>query len=261
MASAMKVRRLTGTLGAEVWADKSLETLSTDEVIDAMERYGVLAFRGVEGLSTEDFVSFGARLGRLELSAQGASDFPELTRLTHDAQRPASENIWHTDMSFRASPPLGALLRAIEIPQAGGDTVFADMRWVFDRLPDAIREALTGLEAEHDIAKHAHTHIQAELHEKFPPVSHPVLQTHPMTKEAFVYVNAAYTTRVRDVSPADSDALLQYLSALVTTPECQCRVRWDLGTVVLWDNRDMQHYAVGDYFPAVRTMERLSIAQ
>ncbi len=221
--------------------------------------HGVLVLRGLGAMTVEDLVLFGSSLGVLEESSYPVPGHPMLTRFTHDAARPPTENVWHSDMSFRASPPIGTVLRSVELPAAGGDTLFADMRWVLTNLSKGVVEALEDLEAEHDIARHAPPHQRDALHARFPPICHPLIRVHPVSGHRYLFANSAYTTRVMGIDQDMSDALLRLVAGQVQIPECQCRVRWEQGTVVIWDNRHLQHYAVSDYLPQVRTMERLSL--
>ncbi len=254
----MKTRCITPNLGLEAWPT-SLDSIDSDEVWALLAKYGVLVLRGIKNLSRDDFVAFGERLGNLEKSPQPVPGFPTLTSFTHDITNPPTENIWHSDMSFLASPPLGRILRSVIVPDVGGDTLFADMRWVLNNLPYGVLEAIKGLEAEHDIAKHAPLKLRDELRDRCPPINHPLILTHPISGDDYLFCNNAYTTRVLGVTEDESEALLRLIFTRTLIPEAQCRVRWDLETVLLWDNRHLQHYAVGDYLPATRSMERLTI--
>jgi taurine dioxygenase len=223
-------------------------------------RHGVLVFRAQSALTRAGQIAFARHFGVPEVLPRGDPDDPEIVRIEHGPDAPPTENIWHCDMSFRPAPPLGAVLRAIEVPEAGGDTLFADMRDVWARLPDSVRSTLRQLRATHDIAKWASPDLAETLRTAAPVHPHPVVAIHPETAEEILFVNVAYTTRLDRLSEADSDALLESLFREVAVPEVQCRVRWEPGTVVVWDNRSVQHYACGDYLPARRVMERVSLA-
>lgn len=254
----MKINRITPILGIEAWPI-SLNDIDSKDLWQLLAQHGVVVLRGLKGVSKEEFVAFGTRLGNLEESTRPVKGFPTLTSFTHDATHPATENIWHSDMSFLASPPLCRIIRAKVLPESGGDTLFADMRWVLNNLPKGIFKAIENLEAEHDIVKHAPLSKHEELHAHCPPTSHPLVKFHPISSDYYLFCNIAYTTRVLGITPDESKALLDFLFNRILVPEAQCRVRWDLETIVVWDNRHIQHYAVGDYFPATRSMERLTI--
>jgi len=254
---------ITPVLGAEVaHIDLAvrLDEACAADLRTALNRYGLLVFRNQSAITRADQVAFAQLFGPLERSPLGEDADPDVVRIIHDATRPPTENIWHVDHSFREVPPRGAVLRAIEVPRAGGDTLFADMRAVFRRLPTEVRALLRDLQAIHDIAKWAPAERVDELHAAAPLVTHPALCRHPETGEETLFVNAAYTTGFVGIERSEGVALLDFLLRHVNVPEVQCRLRWQAGTVAVWDNRALQHYAVGDYFPARRIMERASIA-
>jgi taurine dioxygenase len=259
----MEMCALTPIFGVEI-SGIELDSCSTQfakEVIrPLLIKHKLLVFRGQRRLTPEAHIRVAGALGTLEYFAGALSDYPELVRITHCPESPPSENIWHSDMSFREEPPMGAVLRAVSVPKSGGDTVFADMRYAFSRLPSAVRLFIANLEASHSVAKCAPDNVRPELASALPPVVHPVVRLHPETQEELLYVNSAYTTHVVGLDESDSSALLNLLFRQVLVPECQCRVRWTDETMVIWDNRALQHYAVGDYLPSTRIMERASLA-
>ena len=152
-----------------------------------------------------------------------------------------------------------ANLRALKLPKVGGDTLFANMVAAYERLSDEIKEKIENLYASHDIARSLGKGAE-ELHDKYPPMVHPVVRTHPETKERLIYVNSAFTDHIVDMEPEESQQLLDTLYKTAWNPEVQCRFSWRLGSIAFWDNRSCQHFAVSDYFPEVRVMERVTIA-
>jgi taurine dioxygenase len=261
--SELDVRPLTPVVGAEVLG-VDLAAECSDALKEPLRRlllrHGVLVFRDQYSLTRESQIRFASHFGSLERYPAGEPTHPEIVCVDHGVHAPPTENVWHSDMSFRGTPPMGSLLRAIVLPPVGGDTVFADMRQAWSRLSEAIRSLVHDLRAEHDIAKWADDPTTKELRESAPPVEHPLVRVHPETEEELLYVNASYTTRVIGLSTGDSTALLDHLFRQVVIPELQCRISWKPGTVVFWDNRSMQHYALGDYLPSRRVMERVTIA-
>lgn len=253
---------ITAVFGAEI-APFDFEGPFDDATVTwlraALSTHGVLVFRQSPDLPREHLIRFARIFGMIEQSPRGDPANPEITCIVHDATAPPTENIWHVDHSFRRAPPIGAVLRAVELPSAGGDTVFADMRAVWQRLPESVREVLSGLEAVHDIAKWAPQDRADELRAMAPPVPHAAKLRHLGSERDILYVNAGYTTGFAGLDPHVSQVLLDYLLQMVTVPEVQLRLRWSPGTIAVWDNRSMQHYAVGDYFPARRIMERISL--
>ncbi|GAA3447349.1 TauD/TfdA dioxygenase family protein [Planomonospora venezuelensis] len=222
-------------------------------------RHGVLVFRGQAALTPQGQIALARCFGGVTPLPSGLPGHPEIARIDHGVDAPPTENVWHSDMSFLPNPPIGALLRAVRLPAVGGDTLFADMRAAWRRLPERLREVVRDLSAEHDIAKCARAEERGRL-AGFPPAVHPLMRAHPETGEEILFANPAYTTRVVGIPENESAALLGRLFRMASVPEVQCRVRWAEGTVVLWDNRSVQHYAVADYLPERRIMDRVAIA-
>jgi taurine dioxygenase len=272
------VAPLTPTIGAEV-TGLDLREVDDDVFADlhrCLLEWKVLFFRD-QHLDRASHAAFARRFGPLEthpfFKHVGATpdqpDDPEVVRFAKGAAAAGYENVWHTDVTWRDEPAWGAVLRAIEIPEVGGDTLWADMGAAYDGLPDAIRGRIDTLAAEHDWVSSFGRTMPDDLVERlradFPPVRHPAVRTHPDTGRRTLFVNSIFTTRLFDADgvplPADeSDALLDLLCRRADLPEYQCRFRWTPGAVALWDNRATQHYASNDYFPQVRVMERVSIA-
>lgn len=183
--------------------------------------------------------------------------------IAHGPDLRGQENFWHSDVTWRAEPSLGSILRALEVPDTGGDTLFADMAAAFRALSPTMQDMLRTMRAVHDIARVFAKRLGKsveELHEKYPPQVHPMVRTHPETGEQALYVNTAFTSYIEGLSDKESAALLSHLYAQAVVPERQCRFRWRAGSIAFWDNRAAQHYAVSDYFPAIRRMERVTIA-
>lgn len=264
--SSIEVRPLTGHCGAEIEGltladppDQLAEVLR-----EPLFRYGVLVFRGQTGFTPAAQVALARCFGEVAALAAalpaGLPEQREVSRIWHGPDSPPTENIWHSDLSFLPDPPMGAVLRAVVVPPVGGDTLFADMRAAWRRLAPDLQRIVRTLKAEHNVAKHMPV-AQRELCDDLPSTVHPVVRIHPETQEEILYVNPAYTTRVLGVTEQESKALLSHLFGQASVPEIQCRIRWTEGTVLLWDNRSTQHYAVADYLPAVRVMDRVAISE
>ena len=270
-ALGLELRPLTPTVGAEIGGVDLSRPLS-DETIDGIRRalldYKVVFFRD-QDITTEQHLAFARRFGELEVHpfAPHKPDYPEVLAITHDRDSRGRENTWHSDVTWRESPSLGSILRAVEIPPVGGDTLFADMVAAYAGLSDAIKEEIEGKLAVHDFAhfraalrRRGKTEAEIEaFNTRFPMVEHPVVRTHPETGEKAIYVNAAFTQHIVGVSPERSRELLAHLYAQAAIPEYQCRFRWETNSIAFWDNRSSQHYAVSDYWPAVRRMERVTV--
>ncbi|MFE0381058.1 TauD/TfdA dioxygenase family protein [Streptomyces inhibens] len=256
------------TLGAEIRGLDLSRPLSEGlrtELNRALLEWKVLFFRG-QHLSSAAQREFACNWGELEtnpLLAPGDSkDVVRFDKATGGV--PTFENVWHTDVTFRERPALGAVLQLREVPPAGGDTMWADMAAAYDNLPMEIRALIDGAHAVHDyLPGFARFYSPAQLapfQAEFPPVEHPVVRRHPETGRRMLFVNASFTTRIVGLTEAESDRLLRVLFQQAHVPEYQVRWRWQAGDIAFWDNRATQHYAVNDYGTHPRVAERVAIA-
>lgn len=262
---------MTPTIGAEIEGidlSRPLTSATVSALRQALLDWKVLFFRD-QDITTEQHLAFARAFGELEVHpfAPHKPDYPEVLAITHDDKSRGRENTWHSDVTWRAEPSLGSILRAIELPPVGGDTLFADMYAAYDGLKDEVKARIDGAVAVHDFAHFrlgmrkrglSEEQIQA-FNDKYPMVEHPVVRTHPETGRKCLYVNAAFTQHIVGMEKAQSDALLAHLYAQAAIPEYQCRFRWEKNSIAFWDNRASQHYAASDYFPAVRRMERVTV--
>lgn len=198
----------------------------------------------------------------------GHDDVPEVMVLAHDATHRANSDRWHNDVTYLATPPQAAVLYAEEIPELGGDTLWANMYRAYETLSDPLKQLVSNLRALHSFAKNFTPERFAALrmedrresmYAQHPPVSHPVARTNPATGRKALFVNADFTSHIEGVTPRESEALLRLLFEHMAQPEFQVRWRWRAGTVAFWDNRWTQHCALADYFPARRRMLRATI--
>jgi taurine dioxygenase len=280
LRDSIRVEPLTCALGAEVWnvslGDAARDDALLAEIRALWLRHKVLFFRD-QDLTRADHVAFARRFGELEDHpvAGGDPEHPGLVRIykTPDKPNDRYENAWHCDATWRENPPMGCVLHCVECPPVGGDTMWADMVLAYEKLPEDVKRQIAGLRARHSIEATFGAAMPEEkrlaLHAQFPDAEHPVVRTHPETREKVLFVNA-FTThftnfhtaeRVRhgqDYAPGAAQ-LLHYLIAQAAIPEYQVRLRWKKGTVAFWDNRSTQHYAVMDYPPCHRRMERAGI--
>ncbi len=265
------IEPVSPTLGGEVRGVDLAHELSDDDIATirtGLLEHKVLFFRD-QDITTEQHLAFAARFGDLEVHpfAPHAPDHPEVLAITHDETSPGQENGWHSDVTWRTEPSLGSVLRMIEGPSVGGDTLFSDMYAAYDGLPDAIKARVDGLTARHDFTRFkigmrtrgATDDEVAEMERQYPNPHHPVIRTHPETGRKAIYVNAAFTKEIDGLPSDESNELLALLYAQAAYPEYQCRLRWEPNTIAFWDNRSVQHYAASDYFPNVRRVERVTI--
>jgi len=267
----------TPTIGAEVSGldlDRPLSTAEAEWLHDAWLAHKVLFFRD-QDIGHDSHVRLGRLFGELEGHPviPHIDGYPEILRiegvegvkLTAETLAPfQAYNKWHTDVTFRERPSIASILRARVLPPRGGDTMWADAAAAYAGLPQPVKDRIEGLDAEHDIVRSFGGRVgedkRAELAEAFPPVRHPVVRTHPETGEKVLYVNYTFTTRVLGLPEAESDRLLRLLFDRIKVPEYQVRFRWSPNAIGIWDNRSTQHYAVGDYWPAHRVLERVTVS-
>lgn len=267
----------TPTIGAELSGldlDAPLSDAQAEIVHAAWLTRKVIFFRD-QDISYESHL----RLGRLFGELEGHPVIPHVEGHPHvliikgvEGVTPTAETIepfkaynkWHTDVTFRAQPSIASVLRMRLMPALGGDTMWADTAAVYTGLPQAVKDRIDSLDAEHDIIHSFGGRVgeekKAQLAQAFPPVRHPVVRTHPETGEKIVYVNHTFTSRILDIPPEESDALLKLIYDRIKVPEYQVRFRWTPNAIGIWDNRSTQHYAVGDYWPADRVLERVTVS-
>lgn len=257
---------LSPAIGAElIGADlREVDDELIAEVRRALLIYKVVFFRD-QDIGREEHVKLASGFGDLEIHPATPKKQPnqEVLRIAHGPNSRGQENMWHSDVTWREEPSLGSILRAIELPEVGGDTLFSNMVMAFEGLDDELKERLCKMEAVHDIARVFAKRLNKspeDLHDKYPPKTHPVVRTHPETGERLIYVNGAFTDYIKGMERDESDSLLKYLYSRAAVPEYQCRFRWAPGSLAFWDNRACQHYAASDYFPNIRIMERVTVA-
>ncbi len=264
---ALDVRPMTPAIGAQIHGiDLGAPDIadSVPQIRAALLRHGVIFFRD-QDLSQEQHTAFARHFGELEVHPATPKEQPnpEVLRIGYGPKSRGQENTWHSDVTWREEPSLGSILLAREVPDCGGDTLFANMHLAYERLSEQMKRFCEGLTAVHDISRVFAKRLgkaPEELHDKYPPMRHPVIRTHPETGERAIYVNVAFTSHIEGLSKDESKWLLDHLYATARDVEIQCRFRWEAGSVAFWDNRVCQHFAVSDYFPARRVMERVTIA-
>ncbi len=269
---SIEILPINGFIGAEVrGVDLSqLNDLTFKVLHDAFVQYEVLVLRDQQKMTLDDQMAFGARFGPLSIHpfSPNMEDKPEVIVLDYSADHPAARtDIWHADETFRPNPPIVTMLRARIVPDRGGDTCFSSMTAAYRGLSERMQQYVHGLECQHDFKPFRslfndspeHKRKLRELEDAFPNPWHPVVRVHPVTGRRTIYVNPQFSIRIRGMKDDESHSLLQYLFAQAHTPEYQLRVKWQPDTVVLWDNRSVQHYAPHDYYPQRRSMERVTI--
>ena len=266
-----EIRRLSPTIGAELLGVDLNQEISDelkDDIYQALLVYKVIFFRDQE-IDTEQHMKFARLFGDLEIHPFATNDVdnPEVLKITHDENSRGRENTWHSDVTWRLKPSLGSILKMVQKPNHGGDTLFADMYAAYDNLPEEVKGKLEGEVAVHDFANFRKGLVKKGLsqeeidkvNEKFPNPEHPVIRTHPDTGKKCIYVNLAFTQYIKGWEPEESERMLKFLYSRASIPEYQCRFSWENGSIAFWDNRSCQHYANSDYYPQVRKVERVTI--
>lgn len=271
--STARVKRINPNIGAEIIGVDPSGPLTKADVATietALIDHEVLVFKGLEHITVDDQIAFARNFGELTIHpfSPNMGDKPEVIVLdNHKDNPPWSTDVWHSDETFRDEPPLGTMLLCRITPEIGGDTLFASMTCAYEGLSDRMQRHIDGLEAIHDFkpfrtlfgADPAHRAKLRDMEDKFPNPTHPVVRVHPVSGRKILNVNPQFTLRVAGMSEAESRVLLDFLFQQARVPDHQLRVRWEPGQMAFWDNRSTQHYAVHDYWPQRRRMERVTL--
>ena len=265
-----EIRPVTGCIGAEIRGVDLREDLpqsTIDTLRAALLEHLVLFFRD-QPITVEQQVAFTARCGELVVHPFGPKhpDHPEIIVLDQVAPKGEGADVWHADTTYVPEPPLGSVLRAVQLPTTGGDTGFVNMIAAYEALSPPIRELIDDLRAVHDITGNV---VRAnrfgdssmsleEALAAWPPVSHPVVRTHPESGRKALYVYDVAVSQIEGLTERESQALLPLLCEHVRSPEFQCRFRWEPDSLVFWDNRAVQHCGVPD-FTERRVMHRATL--
>lgn len=285
---SISVEICTPNIGAEIGnvnlADASQDPDAIAEIRRLWLKHKVIFFRDQDITPLEQQV-FAAQFGELEAHPLAPSH-PEADKLLmlyrnlnpekpSFVEKASKENIWHSDVTFKNCPPRGAVLRCEQGPEAGGDTMWANMAMAYEKLPENIKRRIDGLYARHSVESSFGAQLptaeRRALAERSPNADHPVVLVHPETREKVLFVNSAFTTyfsnyfNVEDVRfgldfMPEAHHLLNYLALQASIPEYQVRLKWRKNTVAMWDNLLCQHYAVADYGKTPRKMLRATIS-
>ncbi|MCJ1883783.1 taurine dioxygenase [Pseudomonas sp. LA21] len=271
--TTLSIEPISPALGAIVSGVRladPLDDAAQRQIEQALLNHQVLFFRD-QPLTPTQQANFAARFGDLHIHPIYPSSPEQREVIVLDtAVTDVRDNaIWHTDVTFLETPALGAVLAAKQLPPYGGDTLWASGIAAFEALSKPLQQLLDGLTATHDISKSfpqerfgatdADLARLEEARRKNPPRSHPVIRTHPVTGRKALFVSDGFTTRINELEPAESRAILDLLFAHFARPEFTVRWRWKENDVAFWDNRVTQHYAVDDYRPQRRVMHRATI--
>lgn len=266
------VRKLTPAIGAELSGidlNQPIDTATADKIYEALLDNLVIFFRD-QDIAPQNHLAFARSFGALDkphpVYAQ-VDGHDGIVLLENNAGNPPDTNEWHADVTFQQDPPFASILVARDVPECGGDTLWASMYAAYDTLPTDIKARIDGLTAIHDMGAFRNNFAAGEktadkaltAMQRFGMAVHPVVKTHPMTGRKCLFVNRSFTHSILGLSGDESRRLLAYLLDHIDAPEYQVRFKWTAGTVAMWDNRCTQHYAVNDYLPAHRCMNRVTI--
>lgn len=265
---SITVHPVTPRIGAEVSDIDITAPLSNrqrDELHHALSEHLVLFFRN-QKFTLETQKAFGRLFGELHIHSNtpGPEGHPEILPVHADAtsKRVAGE-YWHSDVSCDPEPPMGSILHLHTVPPSGGDTLFASSYAAYDALSPRMKTYLEGLTALHSgerwYRRTNALHNVDDSGQVFPKANHPVVRTHPVTRRKALFVNRGFTYRINELPQEESDAILNFLYTHSERPEFQVRFRWERDSVAFWDNRAVQHLALWDYFPNVRSGNRVTI--
>ncbi|NQU72850.1 MAG: TauD/TfdA family dioxygenase [Rhodospirillales bacterium] len=269
---ALQAERVGTCLAAEMTGIElaaPLDDAMVDAISAALVEHELLIFRD-QVMTTEQQIALGNKFGELTLHpfAPNGGETPELIVFDHDENNPPwGTDRWHSDETFRDEPPMGTILRAQIVPKPGGDTVFSSMSAAYDGLSDRMQHFISGMEAVHDFKPFRPLfedtpESRKDLHyfeDKYPPATHPIVREHPVSGRKVLFVNPQFTIAVKGMDERESRSLLDTLFQQILVPEYQYRVVWQPDTLIFWDNRSVQHYAIHDYFPQRRRLERVTI--
>lgn len=270
---AISLEPVTPTIGAIVHGvdlSKELSDGAVREIRNALLKHEVLFFEN-QNPSPQQHRDFAARFGALHVHPvyPQVEGTPEILVLDNHPGNPTDNDNWHTDVTFIETPPMASILAARLLPPWGGDTIWSSMTAAYEALSAPFREFLATLEAVHDftrsfppdrqVSRNAGEARYDKARREHPPVTHPVVRTHPETGKRGLFVNYGFTTHIKGLKRRESAALLKLLHEHIQQPEFLVRWRWKPRSIAFWDNRNTQHYAVNDYLPHRRVMHRATI--
>lgn len=268
----ISVSPVTGALGAEVAGVHlaRVDDATVTEIHAAFLEYQVLFFRDQE-ITRNQHLAFARHFGTLNIHPfeQPLKDegYPEVVLFQSGEKHPYVAQAWHSDITYLEQPPLGSVLRCVIAPPYGGDTMWVSMYAAYEALGDRMQRLLSDLTAIHDTAR-VHAYVQrtgGEISEdedrrlRSMSAEHPIVRTHPKTGRKGLFVNSHFTSSIKGMKAGESDALLNFLYRHIELPDFNCRFRWRVNSVAMWDNRCTQHRAVGDNPRAERLLERVTI--
>jgi taurine dioxygenase len=257
---ALQLRPVAPTCGAEIRGIdvRGLDEAGFAEVQRAFAAHRLLVFKD-QSLSPEQLMAFGERWGELHVHplTPHIEGYPPVQAIKNTGKKTTLNEHWHTDMSFEPVPPKITMLHALEIPDVGGDTAFSDQHAAYESLSEAFRTMLDGVRAVH--RSDALARIMGKDPREAPSATHPIFRTHPDTGRKALYVCRAFTQHLEGMSRTESAGILEFLFDRSVRPDFTLRHRWEVGDLVMWDNRSLLHYAIHDHGDRPRLLHRVTV--
>jgi taurine dioxygenase len=266
-----KVEAITPSIGAEISGvslNKDLNSATVEKIYSALIKHQVIFFRD-QDISPETHLKLAESLGDIDPGHPvypHVEGYQSIVLLRNDVDNKPDTNDWHKDLTFKSNPPFASILHCINVPKVGGDTLWASMTAAYDSLPAGWKEHIEGLEAIHDMGTFRNDFyneggidsVNSGL-KKVGSAVHEVIETHPISGLKYLNVNQSFTRNIVNESQGPRDHILQFLFQHITKPEFQVRFHWENNSIAIWDNRITQHYAVCDYLPSFRRMQRITV--
>ena len=273
----MEIERITPALGA-VLSGIDISDTPSDAVVEMLYRalidHQVIFMRGTE-ISPTAHLALAQAFGDVDEPHPlypHVAGFARIVKLENDSGAPPDTNSWHTDLTFKAQQPFASILLARTVPEVGGDTMWSSCYAAYDRLPDGMKRDLEGLDAIHDMGDFRNTfgtdsqtasakeRLDAAVG-RFGHMVRPLIGTHPVTGRKLLNFNEAFVTHIQGLPTTEAGEMKAWRSSHMNTPEDQMRWRWRAGDMAMWDNRCTMHYAVADYLPQYRCMNRVTVVR
>jgi len=271
----LKIDPITPTIGAAISGldfSQPIPASVYDEIYRALLAHLVIFIHGVE-IGSKEHLAFAQNFGDLDDPHPlypHVEGFQNIVLLQNDSSAPPDTNSWHTDLTFKAVQPFASILIARHVPNLGGDTMWSSCYAAYDRLPDGMKNDLEGLEAVHDLGDFRNSFAAEKngksgverLNESVQNFGHNIrslIGMHPVTGRKFLNFNEAFVTHIVGLTTNESNSLKTFLANHMNKPEDQVRWRWSAGDLAMWDNRVTMHYALADYLPQYRCMNRVTV--
>lgn len=270
--SKIEFRKISAHFGASVTGidvGKPLSAADHQALSEGLAKYEVLVFRD-QDITAQNLMDFGSSFSELTVHPFSPNDDnnPELIVFDNkEGNPPFSTDVWHSDETFRLEPPMATMLCAKIVPEVGGDTMFSSMSAGYESLSQKIKDLIEDMVGVHDLGPFKRLFggtkegraLLLDYGNRYPLVAHPIVRIHPESGKRVLFVNPQFTVHIEGLTQRESDHLLDILFHQAVIPEYQYRHHWEPNTLVLWDNRSVQHYAVHDYYPQRRKMDRVTL--